>query len=104
MKLTRSNITLLICAVITFGGAFYYFVFFNADTGSAISVSEGTTPAGEAEASFLALVGQLGTITLDTRLFTDPRFTSLVDIKTSISPEPGGRKDPFAAIPGIVSQ
>lgn len=104
MKLTRSNIVLLVCAIITFGGALWYFLFFNADTGGALSATSETTQATEAEASFVSLAGQLDSVTFDTTFFQDPRFGNLNDIHQPISPEPGGRKDPFGAIPGVASE
>jgi hypothetical protein len=99
MHLTRSNIILIIVAAITFLSAVYYYGFYNKDTGSAV-VPVG--PASDAQLDFVNLAGQVDSITFDTSLLTDPRFTRLVDIRTTIIPEVTGRHDPFAAIPGTV--
>jgi len=103
MKLTKSNIILIVCAVITFGGAFYYFVFFNVDSGAALVEGVEISEASQTETEFVELVSQLGAITFDISIFSDPRFSGLTDIRTPISPEEAGRRDPFGLIPGVVA-
>ena len=93
MHLSRKNLLTLLCAAIVLIGGFYYFFVF-ADRGEDTILSEGA-PASAAEVSFITLVGQLGPITFDTRLLSDARFMSLVDIRTAVLPEPQGKKDPF---------
>jgi hypothetical protein len=97
MHLTRSNIILIACAALTFLAAVYYYGFYNKDTGSAV-IPVG--PASDAELDFVHLAGQIDNITFNTSVFSDPRFTSLVDIHTAVVPETSGRRDPFAAIQG----
>jgi len=41
-------------------------------------------------------VGELGPISFNTGIFTDPHFTALVDIATAVAPETFGRQDPLA--------
>lgn len=65
-----------------------------------VSVIDGG-PASEAQATFLTLAEQLGSISFDASILDDARFLSLVDIKTTILPEDAGRTDPFAPLPGI---
>jgi len=98
MNLTRNNLLYIALGVVLLGAGVYYFLFFNKDTGSALTSSDGG--ASQEEQSFLTLVGQLGPIVFDTSLLSDPRFTSRTDIRTTIVPEASGRTDPFAAIPG----
>jgi hypothetical protein len=50
---------------------------------------------------FLNLSSQIGPISFDTSVFSDPRFMALTDIHTAILPESVGRNDPFASISGV---
>ncbi len=79
-----------------------YLLFFNSNSNTS-AVSNGSAPASAAEVAFLNLASKTGPITFDTSIFSDPRFTSLVDIHTVIIPEPQGRTDPFASVPGITA-
>ncbi len=60
-----------------------------------------TAAGSSAELFFVNLAGTLDPIAFDTQVLTDPRFTSLVDIRTAIVPEASGRPDPFAPIAGL---
>ena len=94
-----------IIAAVVIGGALLlgaYLLFFNTNsTGSAIT--EENAPASAAEVTFLNLASKTDSITFDTTVLTDPRFTSLVDTRTSIVPVPQGRRDPFSPIAGLNS-
>lgn len=97
----KSNtIILIIATLIVAAGAYWYFF-----TGTESAPPLTTTTSGnESEAQFQALVSELQPINFNTSIFTDPRFTALVDITTPITPEPTGRTDPFAPIPGVSGQ
>lgn len=93
----KSNPAILITAlVIVAVGAFWYF---SGQEGNEPPLS-GTMPGldNPAQTQFQALVSQLQPISFDTSIFSDPRFTSLVDLTTPITPETSGRIDPFAPI------
>lgn len=100
MHLTKSNIILAIAAGLTFIAAVYYYFFYNKDTGGAVVA---TAPASQAELDFVNLAGQIDSISFDQTIFSDPRFMRLVDIHTVVVPEPTGRRDPFATLPGTAA-
>ncbi len=100
MNLSRNTI-LIISGLIVIGGGVYYFFFFN--TGNDATVSGDSAIASDAELSFIALVSKLDPITFNTAIFSDPRFTSRTDIRTTVIPETTGRKDPFAPIAGTAA-
>ena len=80
-----------------------YLLFFNASTSSntAITVSGITTQADQAQVIFLNLANQTGSVTFDTGILQDPRFTGRISTQVPSVPEPVGRRDPFAPIPGV---
>ncbi len=54
------------------------------------------------DADLVATLLALRAVRLDASLFTDPAFVSLRDYSTEIIPEPIGRPNPFAPLPGII--
>lgn len=94
----KKNVTVGAVVVVLLGGA-AYFLWGRADTTPTVTVSG--DPGSADEATFLSLATELDTVTFDPAIFTDPRFTSLRDIHTNIVPEAQGRRDPFAALPGL---
>lgn len=95
----KSNITSFIIAtlIIIAGGYWYFF----AQTGNQPPLTT-TTPSGNsAQTQFQILVSQLQPISFDTTIFSDPKFTSLVDLTMPVAPESSGRPDPFAPVPGV---
>ena len=75
-----------------------YLLYFNNTPSSTTAVSATGAPSSPAEVTFLNLASQLNSISFDTTILSDPRFTALVDIHTAILPETSGRTDPFAPI------
>jgi len=102
MKLSKTTtILLIILGVVAIIAAI---VIMNAlaDTPSDVDiVTEGDMTASVDEVVFINLASQIESIRFDASLFSDPRFMSLVDIRTEIIPEPVGRRDPFANVSGI---
>lgn len=96
MSLTHKNILTFLAAALVIAGGFYYFFFVASDSDETVLPSG--APASQAEISFIALVGQLDPIAFDTSIFSNPRFTQLVDIHTAVLPEPQGRTDPFGPL------
>lgn len=84
---------ILVGAVLLVGG---YFAFFSGGGSSALlSSSSGTAPNSQVSKELLATIGNLKGITLDTKLFEDEAFTSLVDFHVDIPLQPVGRDNPF---------
>lgn len=98
----NSNVvTMVIVTIILAGGGYWYFT---SQSGNDAPLT-GSGPSLSAEQTeFESLVSQLEPISFNTEIFSDPRFVSLVDLKTPISPEPSGRVDPFAPIQGVEGQ
>lgn len=95
----KSNtIILIVITLVIAAGAFWYF---GGQQGTEAPLTE-AIPAldNPAESQFQVLVSQLQPISFNMEIFSDPRFTALVDLTTPITPESSGRVDPFAAISG----
>lgn len=101
MKINSNTIFLIIATLVVAGGLYWYFFSGGraADGGTLVAGS----PTSQAQAKFEVLIGQLGPISFDLSILSDPRFLGLVDLSVPIEPEPQGRKDPFAPIPGVVT-
>jgi len=97
------NTTILIASGIVVLGLVAYFLWMRPSTEETVSVS-GVGVTSEVQATFLALAAQLEPIAFNGDVLSDPRFLKLIDIKTVIVPENGGRTDPFAPLPGVVTQ
>lgn len=95
MNASPKNLATVAAAALVFLGGFYYF--FLMDNGGETVISEGA-PASDAEISFIELAGKLDSIAFDTGMLGDPRFTRLIDMRTSVVDEPKGRVDPFGPL------
>ena len=98
MNLNSLHISRTVAIVIVLGlivvAAIGYTLMQNGNTDDTISVSDGAATASEA--NFITLASELDSIEFDTSILADPRFLSLSNIHTAITPEPMGREDPFA--------
>lgn len=95
MQISWRNLIIGIVVVLALGGAYLYFF-------PSISTAPLTASApGVSEQQFLDLAGQLQPISFDTSIFSDPRFTSLIDLTVPLTPEVQGRSDPFGPIAGL---
>ncbi len=97
---SRTNVLLIVLGLIVLGAA-AYMLLAKGEAAPAISETDGEN---ETESAFLALTAEIGAITFDTDVFTDPRFATLRDIRTVILPETAGRTDPFAPLPGLAPE
>lgn len=89
----------IILIVITFFiaiGAYWYFF---TGTGNKPPLTILST-TNQSQTRFQTLVSELQPVSFNTDIFSDPRFTALVDLATPIAPETAGRLDPFAPVAG----
>lgn len=97
MKFNSTTALIILATLVVGAGAYWYFF---TGTGNQPPLTSGASK-NEAEMHFQALASELQPITFDTGIFSDARFNALVDLTTQVSPEPSGRTDPFAPIPGV---
>lgn len=98
----KSNaVAVVIVTLIIAGGGYWYFT---SQSGNEAPLTASQPSLSPEQTEFESLVSQLEPITFNTEIFSDPRFTSLVDLTTPIAPESSGRLDPFAPIQGVTGQ
>jgi len=94
---SNSTIFIVITALALAAGAYWFF--FTEDGNDAPLTTE-IGQDNRVQEQFRALVSELE-FTLDTKIFSDPKFIALTDLATQVTPEDSGRLDPFAPIPGV---
>ena len=60
-----------------------------------------TQSANAVGTRILSLLNQIKSLHIDTSIFKDPAYQTLVDYSVEIPPLPVGRPNPFAPIPGV---
>jgi len=97
MKLSSQTSLIILAALVIAAGAYWYF--FTGTEAPAITAS--AAQGNEAQLQFQTLVSELQPISFNTDIFSDPRFSALIDLATPVAPETVGRIDPFAPITNI---
>lgn len=98
MNPRTKKISVIIGVIVLLGLAYFYFQGGSSATSDSLLQTNGAVGVGSAE---LALLNQMKSIRIDTTLFSDPAYVSLVDNSVAITPEAVGRPNPFAPIPGV---
>ena len=94
MKATPAAVTVIILPILVIAAGAYWYFF--VASGNQTPLTDVSTNA--AQEKFGQLVVELQSITFNTALLSDPRFTGLVDLTTPVAPEPIGVTDPFAPL------
>jgi hypothetical protein len=102
MRSIFSAKSLLVMGLAAFVGMVGWYTLRGSSSPDALLVTEnvGTGAPNETERDLVATLLQLRAIGLDGTIFSDPAFQSLVDYGIEIVPEPVGRENPFAPLPG----
>lgn len=97
--LKKNKLVGVLVIVVVIAGIYYGF--FNGEKGAIVTSS--AEPSSTSEATFLGFAGELETVTFDSTIFSDPRFTNLKDIHTTVVDEAAGRRDPFGPLTGAAA-
>ena len=95
-KPSGNTIFLILASLVVAGGLYWYF--FTGSPASELALSTTMPSQSAAQTQFDTLTSQLGPITFNLAVLTDPRFTALVDLTIPVDAEPIGITDPFAPI------
>ena len=94
----KSNFTSIIIAILIIAAGGYWYFFGQSGNDAPLTTSMGVDAT---QTQFQVLVSQLKSISFDSSIFSDPKFTALVDLSTAVSYEPSGRSDPFASFSSV---
>jgi hypothetical protein len=99
MSKTFKNL-LFILGLVLLAAAGYLIYTTNSDSGPILDVASGelVSTVDFDTQELLRLQALLEAIEMDTSLFSDPRFISLVDFRIVLVPEPVGRPNPFVPV------
>ena len=93
-------VALILVTLVVAAGVYWYS---STGTGNEQPLSASTS-LNVAQTQFQVLVSELQPISFNSSIFSDPNFTSLVDITTPVMPETPGRLDPFSPISGVTEK
>lgn len=99
-KLSKKTLPYVALVVVVIGAAAYY-MWGRPNTTPVVTAD--MQPQSASEATFLGLATELDTVSFESSIFSDPRFTVLKDIHTTVVAEPVGRRDPFGGLTGITA-
>lgn len=94
----KNQTTVIAIGIIVLGVLAYLFFFQNGNDGGALITSQNDPRVTAANQEFITLFSELRRIDLDTSIFDDEYYNSLVDFSRPISVEPVGRDNPFASV------
>lgn len=98
MDFFKKNQTTVIAIVIIVAGVLAYLFFFQNGNEGALVTTQSDPRIVAANQEFITLFSELRRIDLDTSIFDDEYYNSLVDFSRPISVEPVGRDNPFAPV------
>ncbi|MBL1434258.1 hypothetical protein COB87_001650 [Candidatus Wolfebacteria bacterium] len=94
----KNKTTVIAIGIIIAGFLVYTFFFQNGGQEGALSTSRSDPRVVAANQEFITLFSELRRIDLDTSIFDDSYYNSLVDFSRPISVESVGRDNPFASV------
>jgi hypothetical protein len=97
---TKSTLAVLLIIGL-FGVAYYFYNSYMPSSTDSITADNSDSDVG---AHVLSLLNQIQSLNIDSTIFKDPGFNTLVDYSVEIPPVPVGRPNPFAPLPGYPSQ
>lgn len=97
-KSSKNAILAIVIVVIVAGAVYFYFQGRGGPASGAIEVVDQTASVGS-DVDFL--LNQIQELHIDTTLFDDPAYETLVDHEVPVPEQNVGRPNPFAPIPGV---
>lgn len=101
MAVFKNKFVLLILVGVVLAGVVWYSFMRNDST--QLLETQDLTVATAVDSDVVGVLLQLRAVSLSGTIFTDPAFQALQDFGSEIIPEPVGRENPFAPLPGTAS-
>ncbi len=99
MAIFQNKLVILLVGGVLLAGMVWYSFLRDRGDGSLLQTDD-LTVATEADSDIVNTLLELRAVSLSGTIFTDPAFTMLQDFGSEIIPEPVGRENPFAPLPG----
>jgi hypothetical protein len=101
MAIFQNRLVLLLAGGVVVAGVVWYS--FMRDRSENLLETSDLTVATEADSDIVNVLLELRAVTLSGTIFSDPAFVRLKDFGREIVPEPVGRANPFAPLPGAAA-
>jgi len=102
MAIFQNKLVILIVGGVALAGMVWYSFLRDRGDGSLLQTDD-LTVATEADSDIVTTLLELRAVSLSGTIFTDPAFLLLQDFGSEIIPEPVGRPNPFAPLPGAAA-
>lgn len=99
MAIFQNKIVILLVGGVALAGMVWYSFLRDRGDGSLLQTDD-LTVATEQDSDIVNTLLELRAVSLSGTIFTDPAFLMLQDFGSEIIPEPVGRDNPFAPLPG----
>jgi hypothetical protein len=100
MAILQNKVVLLVVGGILIAGVVWYSFLRDRSGEQQLLQSDNLTEATEADSDIVSTLLELRAVSLSGTIFSDPAFLQLQDFGKAIVPEPVGRPNPFAPLPG----
>lgn len=99
-----SKMPYVFIAIIVFIAVMIYFYWSGTNTSESLTLQELSSANQVAGAQVLSLLNEISSLNIDGSFFNSPSYKTLRDYSVEIPPLPVGRPNPFATVPGLVTQ
>lgn len=99
-----SKMPYVILAIIVFIAVIFYFYWTGNNTSENLTLQEISIANQETGVRVLNLLNEISSLNIDGNFFSSPVYQTLRDYSVQIPPLPVGRPNPFATVPGLVTQ
>ena len=97
-KSNLTNIIIVIVVVLLIGAAGYYYINSDQSASQDLLVSTDAASTATVDSNLLAALQSLKQLKLDTAIFSDPIWLSLIDNSQTLPSQTPGRPNPFAPL------
>ena len=99
-----SKMPYVILAIVVFIAVIFYFYWTGNNTSESLTLQEISSANQATGVRVLNLLNEISSLNIDSSFFNSPVYQTLRDYSVEIPPLPVGRPNPFATVPGLVTQ
>lgn len=99
-----SKMPYVVLAIIVLIAVIFYFYWTGNNTSENLTLQEISIANQATGVRVLNLLNEISSLNIDSSFFNSPVYQTLRDYSVEIPPLPVGRPNPFASVPGLVTQ